>query len=251
MALAHRDDDAVASLLHKHSQGKPDVTFESIDGSQHSLWIVGAEDALDLCARFNDALYVTDGHRRLAGASSLAAVEGRSDPHIPAGLFAENQLNVWAFARVVSDDVIIGADIIDALGASFELKEVEALVPRPAAPRQMGVRIDERSFVLTVPDSLVPDDAYDRLDVNLLQDLVLEPIFGVTNPRTDARLGFVADTGDDAHEPDSFDAWFLPYPTSVDDVMTVADMGRAMPPKSTFFLPKLPSGIVIRPVDPR
>jgi len=71
----------------------------------------------------------------------------------------------------------------------------------------------------------------------------------VTNPRTDSRLSFIADTADDAHNPDSYDAWFLPYPTSVRDVMMVADTGRAMPPKSTYFLPKLPSGLVIRPID--
>ena len=139
--------------------------------------------------------------------------------------------------------------IVTYLRERFELDESDDRVPRPTTAHQMGVRVGGQSFLLTVPDPLVPADPYDGLDVNLLQDLVLEPLFGVTNPRTDGRLDFIGDTGDAAHDVDSFDAWFLPFPTPVRDVMMVADMGRAMPPKSTFFLPKVPSGLVIRPVD--
>lgn len=78
---------------------------------------------------------------------------------------------------------------------------------------------------------------------------MLEPLFGITNQRTDTRLDFIADTGDEAHESDRYDAWVLPNPTAVRDVMAVADKGRARPPKSTFFLPKLPAGLLVRPLD--
>ncbi len=164
-------------------------------------------------------------------------------------MFAESELRLGAFARTIRDDTVIATDILKALSENFELAESELQVPRPTATHQMGVRIGGRSFVLTIPAAVIPTDSYDRLDVNLLQELVLEPLFGVTNPRTDSRLHFIADMNDDAHDTDSWDAWFLPYPTSVRDVMLVADTGRAMPPKSTYFMPKLPSGLVIRPVD--
>ncbi len=249
VALAHHDHPGVAAVMASNIQSAADITFESIDGTQHCLWIVGGEAALELCARFGDVLYITDGHHRLAAASSLAAAEGRSDPHMPAGLFAESELQLWAFARAIKDNSVNPAKIIKALKKRFDLRESAYDVPRPPAPRQLGARIGGRSFLMTVPEDLIPTDSYDQLDVNLLQDLVLEPLFGLTNPRTDSRLKFIADTGDDAHDADSYDAWFLPYPTSVRDVMMVADTGRAMPPKSTYFLPKLPSGLVIRTID--
>lgn len=249
VALAHHDHPEVAISLARHAQRAADITFESVAGTEHSLWIVDGDAAQALCDSFSDVLYITDGHHRLAAASSLAAAEGWPDPHLPAGLFAENELRLGAFARSIRDDDVAASDILRALSEKFELAESDQQVPRPMATHEMGVRIGGRSFVLRIPAAAIPTDLYDRLDVNLLQELVLEPLFGVTNPRTDSRLHFIADTNDDAHDTDSWDAWFLPYPTSVRDVMMVADTGRAMPPKSTYFMPKLPSGLVIRPVD--
>lgn len=249
VALAHSDHPEVAISLAHHAQRTADLTFESVAGTEHSLWIVDGDAAHALCDSFSDVLYITDGHHRLAAASSLAAAEGWPDPHLPAGLFAESELRLGAFARTIRDDTVAATDILKALSENFELTESDLQVPRPTATHQMGVRIGGRSFVLTIPAAVIPTDSYDRLDVNLLQELVLEPLFGVTNPRTDSRLHFIADINDDAHDTDSWDAWFLPYPTSVRDVMMVADTGRAMPPKSTYFMPKLPSGLVIRPVD--
>lgn len=249
VALAHHNHPEVAVSLASHTQRAADSTFESIDGTQHSLWVVGGDGALNLCASFSDVLYITDGHHRLAGASALAVAEDQSDPHIPGGLFAEAELRVWAFARAITDSKVKPSKVLNALKRTFDIHESDLEVPRPTMARQLGVRIDGRSFFLTIPESLIPADPYDQLDVILLQNLILEPLFDVTNPRTDSRLSFIADTDDGAHDADPFDAWFLPHPTTVRDVMMVADSGRAMPPKSTFFLPKLPSGLVIRPID--
>lgn len=249
VVLASQDHPQVAASLTEHSQGVADVAFETIDGSRHELWVVGGNDAVALCASFDDVVYITDGHHRLAGASALARDEDQAEAHIPAGLFAESELKIWAFARTIQDDSVVAAEAIATLSETFDLEESDLPIPRPTAANQMGVRIGGRSFLLTIPAALIPADAYDALDVNLLQDLVLEPIFGVDNPRTDPRLDFIADTGDEAHDPDTYSAWFLPYPTSVRDVMMVADAGQAMPPKSTYFLPKLPSGLVIRLID--
>lgn len=249
VALAHHEHPEVAVALSAHTQRPPDVEFDAIDGTHHSMWIVEGADAEALCSSFSDVLYITDGHHRLAAASTLAAVEGRSDPHLPVGLFAENELELWAYARGVRDASIDTGEVLKVLRRHFSLEDSELAVPRPTRPHELGVRIDGRSYILTVPDDRIPVDTYDKLDVNLLQDLILEPVLGVTNPRTDARLSFIADTSDAAHDPDEFDVWFLPYPTAVRDVMAVADMGRAMPPKSTFFLPKLPSGLIVRTID--
>lgn len=249
VALAHLDHPDIAASLAAHANQPAKTVFESIDGTQHSLWVVSGDDARALCDSFSDVLYITDGHHRLAAASLLATAEGRPDPYLPAGLFAESELLLWAYARAIRDERLAAGDVLGALGRRFDLEESDRNVPRPHAPNEVGVRIDGRSFVLTIPDEMIPTDVYDRLAVNLLRDLVMIPAFGPMDPRTDPRLSFIADTGDAAHDPDSFDAWFLPYPTSVREVMAVADSGRTMPPKSTFFMPKLPSGLAVRLVD--
>lgn len=249
VALAYRDRPELAQLLDHYSQGAPDLAFESIDRTRHAVWVVGGEDARTVCDGFADMIYITDGHHRLAAAAALAAEEGRSNAYLPAALFAESELTLGAFARAIDDESVVAEDVLDSLRQRFELRQVDQAIPRPAVPHEIGVRIDDRSFLLTIPEDSVPGDTYESLDVNLLQDLVLEPLFGVTDPRADHRVRFVADTADSDHDVGPDAVWFLPYPAPVSDVMIVADSGRAMPPKSTYFMPKVPSGLVIRRVD--
>jgi len=249
VALAHRVNAELRVLLGEHTGGTPDVDFEAIDGARHELWIVGGAPAESLCAHLNDDLYITDGHHRLAAASWLAEAEGTPDAHLPAAVFAEDELTLGAYARSITDGSLDGGEFLDWLRAQFPLQEVDALVPRPSVPKQVGVRIDHRSFLLDLPADLIPCDLYEQLDVNLLRDLILGPFAGVVDPRTDERMQFRADTADAELDVDGCTAWFLPYPPSVPDVMAVADSGQTMPPKSTFFLPKVPSGLVVRLVD--
>jgi uncharacterized protein (DUF1015 family) len=111
------------------------------------------------------------------------------------------------------------------------------------------VRIGGGSYRLHITPEAIPDDLCGSLDVNLLQNLILEPLFGITNPRKDERLRFIADTHLHRTRARECSAWFLPFPASIHDVMAIADMGLTMPPKSTRFAPKLPSGLVIRLLD--
>ena len=126
------------------------------------------------------------------------------------------------------------------------VSEVEA---RPRGRFDFGVRIGGDSYRLHIDRERIPDDMYRSLDVNLLQDLILEPMFGITNPRQDPRLRFVADMAEMRGSDSGCSAYFLPFPVAVDDVLAIADHGLAMPPKSTWFAPKLPSGLVIRLLD--
>lgn len=107
----------------------------------------------------------------------------------------------------------------------------------------------DRYFRMRIDPQRVPEDPYASVDVNLLQDLVLRPLFGIAEPRTDKRLRFVADLTDSGHPDVDAEASFLPFPVSIDDVMAVADSGKVMPPKSTWFAPKIPSGLFIRMLD--
>ena len=250
VALAHREHAGLTAMIAAHSSGEVDFNFTAADGYTHSLWVVGGDEAYELCRSFFDTLYITDGHHRLAAASVVAAEEGRVNPHIPAGLFSADELRLRSFARCVIDPDLDAAEAIARLGSEHHLEEVAYGDARPRSRGEFGVKIGGSSYRLRVEDPDIPNDVYRSLDVNLLQDLILGPVFGIENPRQDGRLHFIPDlperTGDDEID---CDAWFLPYPASVSDVMAVADSGRAMPPKSTWFAPKLPSGLVIRLLD--
>ncbi len=250
VALAHRGHAGVTAMIAAHSAREADFSFVAADGYAHSLWVVEGDDAYALCRGFHDTLYITDGHHRFAAASVVASEEGRMNPHIPAGLFSADELRLRSFARCVVDADLDPADVIERLGSEHHLEEVSETEARPRGRFEYGVKLGSRSFRLRIDEANVPDELYRSLDVNLLQDLILEPVFGITNPRRDGRLHFVPDLPDGSGDDDiDCSAWFLPYPASVSDVMAVADSGRAMPPKSTWFAPKLPSGLVIRLLD--
>lgn len=248
LVLAHRSNPALSAQLRTHAAGAADADFTARDGTHHQLWTVTGQAAHTLAALMTGDLYIADGHHRIEAARALADTEQRPDASFPAGVYSEDEFEVWSFARGVRDAQLVPDALIARLEADFQLDEVDADVPRPRMPGTFGARIDGRSFVLTIPTARVIGDAHDRLDVHRLQSLVLEPLLGIDDPRRDHRLDLIADSGDEAHEPDRYDAWFLPYPTAPTEVMAVADLGRTMPPKSTYFLPKLPAGLLIRPL---
>jgi uncharacterized protein (DUF1015 family) len=250
VALAYREHVGLNTMIAAHSVREADFSFTAADGYAHSLWVVEGAEADELCRNFHETLYITDGHHRLAAASVVAGEEGRMNHHIPAGLFSADELRLRSFARCVIDPDLDAMVVIDRLGSDHHLEEVDEGEARPRGRYEYGVKIGGASYRLRVDDANVPDDLYRSLDVNLLQDLILEPVFGIQNPRQDGRLHFIPDLpeGRDDEEIEC-GAWFLPYPASVGDVMAVADSGRAMPPKSTWFAPKLPSGLVIRLLD--
>jgi uncharacterized protein (DUF1015 family) len=249
VALAHRPNPAVAGLINATTQRAPDESFPSIAGLQHELWLVDVADGEELLRSFRGPLYVTDGHHRLAAARRVAEEGGFATSHMPAGLFAATELRVAAFARCVDDPTMDAARVIDRLRAEHHLEEVAASQARPTRRHEYGVKIRDRHFILRIGSERIPVDPYESLDVNLLQSLILGPVFDIENPQRDKRLRFVADTPTVDRSDLDTDAWFLPTPASVEDVMNVADSGRVMPPKSTWFGPKLPGGIVIETID--
>ncbi len=249
VALAHRPHSGISAAIAEQTVREPDHSFIASAGYSHALWAIEGDAAYDLCRSYSDTLYITDGHHRLAAASTVAAEEGRVDPHLPAGIFASDELRLRSFARCVVDPEVDADAVIDRLSSEHQLTEVSEAEARPLGRFDFGVKIGGRSFRLHIDRDMVPDDLYGSLDVTLLQNLILEPIFGITNPRQDPRLHFVADMDEHSSKDLDFAAWFLPFPTTVTDVMAVADMGLAMPPKSTWFAPKLPSGLVIRFLD--
>jgi uncharacterized protein (DUF1015 family) len=249
VAVAHRPHVAITATITAHTGREPDTSFVSADGLRHELWLVAGDEAEELCHGFNDALYITDGHHRLAAASALAVQEGRADARLPAGLFSSEELRLRSFARCVFDPQVDAAAVIDRLREEHWIEEVSELDIHPRERYEFGFKIQGRYYRMQINRDAIPDDPYASLDVNLLQELILEPVFGITSPSEDRRLRFVADLPVQTRAEVEPDAWFLPYPVDVSDVMAVADTGQTMPPKSTWFAPKLPSGLVIRMLD--
>ena len=247
VALAHRRDPGVDEAISMYADAVPDVSFVAADGYAHSLWAVTGDAAANLAGLIQDVLYITDGHHRLAAASRMAAEEG-IDLHIPCAVFAEDELRLRAFARCVVDPAADLDAAIERLQADHQLVEVSEVEARPTGRHEFGVKIAGRSFRLRVDRDLIPADVHGALDVNLLQNLVLGPVFGITDPTRDDRLHFLADRPSGEDQIDC-DAWFLPFPATVSQVMAVADAGLSMPPKSTWFAPKLPSGLVVSLLD--
>lgn len=243
VALAHRPNALIAAAVETETARASDVSFTTIDGTSHWLWALDSTRAEQLCASLDEPLYVIDGHHRLAAAAALAEQEGSTDPSIPVGLFCTDTLEVRSFFRCVTDPEIDLGRFVRDLGRAFQLEDAEQTSPR--TPGEIAVRAGVERFLFKLGPITDCSGPVGSLDVSRLRSEVLEPLLGIGDASRDSRLTFVADTGDSG-EQDACTISFLTYPVSLDDVLTVADLGQMMPPKSTSFAPKLPSGLAIR-----
>ena len=247
----------VAEVLAGVTAAEPEYRLER-DGVRHTMWVVAAAadvEALEAAFAEVPVLYVADGHHRSAAAARVAATDPRPGAgEFPAVVFPADELTVMAYHRVVRD--LHGhtpASFLSALAADFVVTRAEAA---PTLERhQVGVLVDGAWWVATArPDVVDEADPIARLDVSVLQERVLAPVLGITDPRTDARIAFVGGIRGTAElerlvGSGEFAAAFALHPTSTDEVMDVADGGQVMPPKSTWFEPKLLSGLFVHPIE--
>lgn len=260
--LMYRPDapgaDAVAAVVAAVTEGAAEYDLTTDDGIRHTLWTVTEPEAVaELVQAFGEmpTLYVADGHHRSAAAARVAEV--RSEPgasEFPSVVFPADQLTVMAYNRVVRDlGQHSAASFLDALAETFEVRAVED-VPAPGR-HELGLYLAGRWSLLVAREGLVDEsDPIARLDVSLLQDSVLAPLLGIADPRTDQRIAFVGGIRGTTElerlvDSGAFAAAFALHPTSTGEVMDVADLGEVMPPKSTWFEPKLRSGLFVHPID--
>ena len=267
--VAYPDDAGIAALLARASAGAPDIEATTVDGTKHQIWIV-ADDATidDLGRRFEamDAIYIADGHHRSAAAARVAEDRRLADPGSPVDggyetfltvAFPESEVVILDYNRVVRDlNGLAQSAFLSMVHTRFVVGETE----RPARPPDrgmFGMYLAGRWYQLMLKD---PPAAHagpvERLDVRLLSDRLLTPVLGIGDPRLDKRIDFVGGgRGLEALEQrvDSGE-WavaFALYPTALADLMAVADAGEVMPPKSTWFEPKLADGLLSLPLDER
>ncbi len=246
---------AIAAVLARVTADDPEYVVER-DGVRHTLWTVpDAADAEALSAAFAQVpvLYVADGHHRSAAAARLAATDPRAGAdEFPAVVFPSDELTILAYNRVVRD---LGGHCVESFRAA--LNEAFVVTPAGAAPElarhEFGVYLDGAWWTAAARPGVVDEsDPIARLDVSVLQDRVLAPLLGIADPRTDVRIAFVGGIRGTEELVRLVDEGrgvaFALHPTATADVMDVADSGDVMPPKSTWFEPKLLSGLFVHPL---
>ncbi|OGD12201.1 MAG: hypothetical protein A2W20_08080 [Candidatus Aminicenantes bacterium RBG_16_66_30] len=264
--LTYRRTDAVDALVAEAMGRAPEVDITTPDGVRHILFVV---DDAGLVGRIRDAfaalpaLYVADGHHRSAAATRIKVKRDRERPgrtgreednFFLTVIFPHSQMKILPYNRVVRD--LNGLDAAAFLSKVGEMFAVRPDAPKsPARSREFSMFLDGRWYGLEArPGSYDAADPIASLDVSILQKSILAPILGIVDPRTDKRIDFVGGirgTGELEKKvrSGSFAVAFSLYPTTIDQLFTVADAGKIMPPKSTWFEPKLKDGLVVHMID--
>lgn len=259
--LAYRAQAAIDAIVTKIKARPAENDFVSEDGITHRVWLV--TDAADIAAieqAFSgmSQIYIADGHHRAASAVKVGIKRRNANPnhtgeeeynYFLSVLFPHDQLKILPYNRVVHDLNGYTADaFIDAVKADFEVEAVtEAYQPEEKAA--FGMYLDGIWYKLRAKSHILSEDPVDGLDVSILQDHLLAPILGIENPRTDKRIDFIGGIRGlaelERRANSDMKLAFSMYPTSIEELFAVADAKRLMPPKSTWFEPKLRSGIFI------
>ncbi len=256
---ARADIDA---LVNEVRAGKPLYDFTAADGIRHTVWtILDPARIQQLVAMFAEipATYVADGHHRSASAARVGKQRRDANPshtgqevynHFLAVFFPHDQLKILDYNRVILEWCDADPDeLIAEIEERFTVSE--SAVPAPDRPKMFGMYFRGVWYDLVAkPGTFPEDDPVRSLDVAILQDNVIGPLFGIDDPRTDKRIDFVGGIRGTAELERRVNAGgavaFALHPTSIDQLMRVADSGEVMPPKSTWFEPKLRSGLLVR-----
>jgi uncharacterized protein (DUF1015 family) len=265
--LAYRASDATHAAMEALTAGEPVVDFVADDGIQHTLWV--ASDAAKLqgvtdAFAATPALYIADGHHRSASAlnardqlrEAAGATFTGEEPcnRFLAVIFPDDELRILAYNRVVEDlDGRSADELLEQISAKFEVDDEPCSEPERSGC--FGIYLGDRWRRLTArPGTFDDTDAVARLDAAILQANLLEPLLGIDDPRTNSRIKFVGGIRGTAElerlvDSGDFAVAFSLHATTMDQLFTVADADRVMPPKSTWFEPKLRSGMVIHLLD--
>lgn len=260
--LAYRPCPQLKAILERVKQDRPLYDFVSEDGVGHQVWKISSpEDMERISALFLEIphLYIADGHHRAASAVKVGLRRRQADPssdgteeynYFLSVLFSSDELCIYDYNRVVLDrNGYTTERFLDKIKDDFKVETAVESPCRPGKKGEFGMYADHTWYRLSARDHILTGDPVKDLDVSILQDHVLDPVFGIQDPKTDPRIRFIGGIrGLEALEQAagrSDGIAFAMYPTSMEELLTVADAGRLMPPKSTWFEPKLRSGLFI------
>lgn len=264
--LTYPDNENIESITNLYLEKRPEYDFTTTNAVRHSLWVIDNQE--DIGAVVNEfektpTLYIADGHHR--SASSVLLGQKRRQEHqndkiellsdyFMACILPESKLQIFEFNRLVKDlGDYTPKSFLKKLEESFKIQQLRT-AHQPERIHDFALYLDGGWYLLQTKTEKVGDSIIGRLDPQLLSDLVLEPILGITDPKTDKRISFLGgktnlDTVREHVDNGSFKAAFVLHPVSVGQLKEVADNGLSMPPKSTWIEPKLRSGLTIFELD--
>lgn len=265
--LTYRDVDEINAIVDKVKNTPPENSHIADDGIKHTCWVIKSPDNIEKIQNILDkvpAFYVADGHHRSAAAGIVGRERQQANPghkgdeeynFFLAVLFPGSHLHIMDYNRVVKDlNGLSEAEFFEKLKEHFTVEEMDGQF-KPNKKGDVGLYIGEKWYKLTANENLVNNpDPVDSLDVAILQNNVLTTILGIDDPRTSDRIDFVGGIrglGELERRVNSGEMKlaFSMYPTSVDELMSIADAGKIMPPKSTWFEPKLRDGLFVHFLD--
>jgi uncharacterized protein (DUF1015 family) len=261
--LAYKNVDEIDALIGKWTTDKnPQYDFVADDQVRHSIWIVNDDATIkQITELFHQQVpcsYIADGHHRAASAAKVKAALGsqatENADYFLTTLFPSNQLHIMDYNRVVKDLNGLNPDeFLGKLQEKFSLEKADGAV-RPANPHEFGLYLQKQWYKLVAHPGSFSTDPIGILDVSILQDNLLDPILGIKDQRTDKRIDFVGgirgleELEKRVNGGDMALAISL-YPVSIQQLFDVADSGNVMPPKSTWFEPKLRDGLLTHLID--
>ena len=267
--FAYPDDAVLDEIVAKYTKQKPEYDFIApVDGFGHQFWIVDdPKDIETITARFAQmpSLYIADGHHRSAAAALVGAEKAKNDPnhtgkeeynYFMAVAFPANQLTIIDYNRVVKDlNGLTPAEFLGKLSENFEVEEKGTEIYKPVKLHNFSLYLEGKWYSLTAkPGTYDDSDPIGVLDVSVSSNLILDKILGIKDLRSDKRIDFVGGIrglGELKKRVDSGEmkVALALYPVSMKQLMDIADTGNIMPPKTTWFEPKLRSGLVIHKLD--
>lgn len=265
---SYPENDEVNKIVDKVIEQKAEYDFVSADGVGHHFWLVSDKSDInkitEIFASFPD-MYIADGHHRSAAAALVGAEKAKQNPnhtgneeynYFMAVCFPDSHLTIIDYNRVVKDlNGLSQAELIEKLKENFEVEATGTEIVTPKALHNLSIYVDGKGYNLTAKKGTYnDDDPIEQLDVTISSNLILDEILGIKDLRTDTRIDFVGGIrGLDELKKrvDSGEMAFALalYPVSMKQLMAIADTGNIMPPKTTWFEPKLRSGLVIHKLD--
>ena len=247
------------------SNQETDIIFQADDGTTHSLWKITSPSILESLSRYFEsipALYIADGHHRAASASRVQKIRQNNNPqhhgdepynYFLSVIFPHDEMQILGYNRLVKDLVGLSENqFLDLIKTSFTVTQLPIL-QKPDNKHTFSMVLNGSWYQLTAKDKIISDDSIAGLDASILQNLLLDPVLEIDDPRTNKRIDFVGGIRGlkELEKRCSLDAKvaFALHPVSIDELLTVADADKVMPPKSTWFEPKLRSGLVVRFLD--
>lgn len=260
--LCYRGTELIDSIISKYTGRECEYDFTAKDGIRNTVWLIESEeDITALSNAFKDIpyLYITDGHHRCASAVKVGKKRREEKPdysgeeefnYFLAVYFKADELEIMDYNRLLRD---LGGcsveEFMDKMSQAFEIEEALSAV-KPVKKHTFGMLLDKKWYKLTAKSGTYDEnDPVSRLDVSILQNNCISPVFGIDDPRTDKRIDFVGGIRGlkelERRCENDMRVAFSMYPTTLDDLMAIADAGKIMPPKSTWFEPKLLSGLFV------